>query len=200
MKIPSGISLDQEGQYCIKCFSGPIKRILKGNLTYYQCAACGETSERSLVIDNGIVWRVDKNGIYWHESVGVVIIDEQNKILCLLRQIYPFLYSIPAGHLDIGEKPEAAVKRELKEETGISHVKKLELIKEFDVPGDSCRRGSDDHHWHLYRGRISGVPKILLSDEASSAGWFSFEEIRKLENVAYPLKYIVETFGDSILG
>jgi 8-oxo-dGTP pyrophosphatase MutT (NUDIX family) len=199
MKIPGSVSLDQEGQYCIKCFSGPIKRVLRGNLTYYQCAACGETSERGLVIDNRIVWRVDKNGTYWHESVGVVVINEKNKILCLLRQIYPFLYSIPAGHLDVGEKPDVAAKRELEEETGISHVKKLELIKKFDIPGDSCRRGSDDHRWHLYRGRISSAPEILLSDEASSADWFSLEELKKLGNITYPLKYIVETFGGGLL-
>lgn len=199
MKIPNSVPLDREGQYCIKCFSGPIKRVPKGNLTYYQCVACGETSERSLVIDNHIVWWVDKQGIYWHESVGVVLINEQNKILCLLRQIYPFAYSIPAGHLDVGEKPEVAAKRELKEETGISHIEKFDLIKTFDIPGDSCRRGSDDHRWHLYHGRISSATNILLSDEASLANWFSLEGLGKMKNIAYPLRYIIETFGESLL-
>ncbi|GEM_PF-526652 len=200
MKILSGVPLDHEGQFCIKCFAGPIKRVLKGNLTYYQCAACGETSERSLVIDNHIVWHIDKQGTYWHESVGVVVVNEQDKILCLLRQIYPYSYSIPAGHLDVREGPDAAAKRELEEETGISHVRKFGLIKVFNVPGDSCHRGSDHHRWHLYRGRISGTAKIILSDEASSADWFSLEKLQRLENIAYPLKYIVETLGDGLLG
>ena len=199
MKIPRGIPLDKEGQYCIQCFSGPVKRVFKENLTYYHCSACGKTSERSLVIDNKIVWRIDEQRTYWHESIGVVIVNEKNKILCLMRQIYPFAYSIPAGHLDVGEKPDTAVKRELMEETGISKVENFELVKEFDIPGDSCRRGSDDHHWHLYRGRVSGAVEILLADEASSASWFSMEELGKLKNITHPLKYIVETFGDSLI-
>jgi 8-oxo-dGTP pyrophosphatase MutT (NUDIX family) len=199
MKIPQNILLDKEGQYCIQCFSGPIKRIFKENLTYYHCLACGITSERSLVIDNKIVWRIDEQRMYWHESVGVVLVNEDNKILCLMRQIYPFAYSIPAGHLDVEEKPEVAAKRELAEETGISKVEKFELVKEFDMVGDSCRRGSDDHHWHLYRAKVLGRAEISLADEASSANWFSIEEIKKLKNVAYPLKYIIETFGASLI-
>lgn len=199
MQIPNIIPLDQEGQYCIKCFSGSIKRVYKGQLTYYQCMACGEIRERSLVIDGHIVWYVDEHRTYWHESVGVLLVNEQNKILCLLRKIYPFSYSIPAGHLDIGEKYDVAARRELEEETGISLVEKFKLIKEFDLSGDSCRRGSDDHRWHLYRGVISGAPKIFLSDEALLANWFSLEELKTLNNISFPLKYIVETLGNSIL-
>jgi len=201
MKIPDSIPLDKEGQYCIKCFSGPIKRVFKGGLTYYHCAACGETSERSLVIDNGIIWHIDEQGIYWHESVGTLLINEQNKVLCILRKIYPFAYSIPAGHLDVGENPAAAAaRRELKEETGITHVQNFGLVKVFDIPGDSCRRGSDDHRWHLYRGKISGDATLSLSDEASSANWFSIEELKKLQNIVYPLKYIIQIFGDGMFG
>lgn len=197
MKIPLTISLDKEGQYCFQCFSGQVKRIFKDGLTYYECLACGKISERSLVLDNKIIWWTDKKRQYWHESVGVVVRQEE-KLLCLLRQIYPFAYTIPAGHLDVGEKPECAAMRELKEETGLSG-NKLKLIGEFNLSDDSCRRGSDHHRWHLYRVNIESFMRLKLSDEASIAQWLSLPELRKLKNITHPLKYIVNTFGDSLI-
>ncbi|HLA25776.1 MAG TPA: hypothetical protein VJ028_01290, partial [Patescibacteria group bacterium] len=61
MKIPKTIPFDREGQYCFSCFSPSIKRIFQNNLTYYHCSACNKTIERSLVIDDAIAWRVDKD-------------------------------------------------------------------------------------------------------------------------------------------
>ena len=83
MQIPINISLKQEGQYCIYCFSQKVERIYKNRLTYYHCKSCNKTAERSLVIDNNIVWWVDKQtNEYWHESVGVFVFNsENNKIL-----------------------------------------------------------------------------------------------------------------------
>ena len=196
MKIPSNIDLGRDGQYCIKCFSGPIERVFKGDLMYYKCSACGETSERSLVIDHNVVSWEDKERTYWHESVGVVVINSENKMLCILRKIYPFAYSIPAGHLDTNEKPDKAAQRELAEETGISGIENFQLLKEFDLPGDSCRRGSDHHRWHLYRATVSGSPALQLSEEASSAKWFGLAELKELKSATYPLSYIINTFGE----
>ncbi len=179
----------------MQCFSGPIDRIERENRTYYRCHACSKTSERSIVIDNGITWWTDADGVYHHESVGVVVLNERKEILCLLRTIYPFVYSIPAGHLDAGEEPKKAALRELREETGLSPQSGLELVGEFNLQGDPCRRGSDNHRWHLYKTHIAGTPKLNLCDEASRAEWFSVDKIRALNNAAYPLRYIVDTFA-----
>ncbi len=190
------VPLDKEGQFCILCFSESIEKILKDGRTYYTCHACGKTSERSIVIDNGITWWVDTNGTYYHESVGVVVLNEKKEVLCLLRKIFPFAYSIPAGHLDTGEQPERAALRELKEETGLSPSTLPELIGEFDFHGDPCRRGSDNHRWHLYKAHTECTPQQLhLNDESSRAEWLCVDEIRALNNATYPLRYIVDTFA-----
>jgi 8-oxo-dGTP pyrophosphatase MutT (NUDIX family) len=198
MKIPESIPLDREGQYCIACFKGPIERVHKDNLTFYQCDACGKLSERSIMIDDKIIWWVDAGGTYWHESVGVVVVNKERKILCMLRQIFPFAYTIPAGHLDKGENPMQAAARELVEETGVTVQGPLEHLGDFDIPGDSCWRGCDDHKWHLYRYLLKGEAKIILDDEASEAHWLSIEEIKALDAVTYPLKVIIEKFGLSL--
>lgn len=120
MQIPANVSLKNEGQYCIHCFSRKVERVFQDGLTYYHCRACGKTAERSLVIDKSVVWWIDKKtNEYWHESVGVFVFNSQKKALFFERVIYPFALAIPAGHLDTGEIAEIAVKRELKEETGI---------------------------------------------------------------------------------
>ncbi len=194
MQIPPQISLDQEGQYCLTCLSGPVQRIFRDEKTYYECQACHQVNERSLVIDNTVAWWVDEQRTYWHESVGVLVMNERDEILCILRQIFPFAYALPAGHLDKGEEPKVAAARELHEEIGLAIDTPLEHVGDFDVPGDSCRRGSDHHRWHLYKAKISSKNKFQLSDEASTSRWFSLEDLHQEKKLVFPLKYIVDNF------
>lgn len=197
MHIPKNISLDKEGQYCIECFSKNVKRVFQGDLTYYHCSSCNKTLTRSLVIDNNIVWWVDDRNVYWHESVGVLVVVE-DKLLTFFRKIYPFLYTIPAGHLDKNELPEIAAQRELYEETDIA-VSNLETIKQnFDIPGDSCRRGCDNHRWHLYRIKLASMPNISLSDEAQALRFMTLMELQNELKLTYPLKLFVDKMAEKI--
>lgn len=196
MILPESILLDREAQYCLKCFSGPVQRLKRKNRTYYQCNSCKTISPRSLVIDNKIRWEVDAKRKYWHYSVGVIVRDGQGQILTFLRQLFPFAYTIPSGHINSGEEPLAAAERELFEETGLSNH--LDLIASFDLSGDSCRRGSDDHHWHLYACTFSKTPEVVISDEAEKIEWLSVKEIQQKDNKTFPLDYIIRTFKDKL--
>lgn len=190
-----------EGQYCITCSAASVHKIIKDDKVYYVCKKCGALNERSLVVDNKIVWWVDDDRRYWHESVGVIVVNREKKILCIMRRIFPFALAIPAGHLDTGERPEFAASRELQEEVNLHPKTTLKHLGDFDISGDSCRRGSDDHRWHLYRYRLPNeTVDTALNDEAAEAYWLSLSEIRNsTKSVAYPLKYIVEKFGERLL-
>ena len=197
VKIPDTIPRNREGQYCFACFSPSVKRVFRDNFTYYQCSACNGLLERSLVVDNAITWWVDGENNYWHESVGVLVL-VKNKLLTQLRRIYPFAYAIPAGHLDKDELPENAARRELREETGIT-ASSLEVLKrDFDIAGDSCRRGSDHHRWHLYRVRMSAYPAVRLSDEASQTKWMTLQELKSESQLTHPLRLFVDTMGETL--
>jgi ADP-ribose diphosphatase len=56
-------------------------------------------------------------------AAAVVAVDDRNQV-CLVRQyrhgVQEFLWEIPAGKLDAGERPEVCAVRELQEETGVS--------------------------------------------------------------------------------
>lgn len=193
MKIPNQINLKKNGQYCLKCFNETVERVYKDNLTFYKCNSCGSVLERSLVIDDKINWWVDSERNYFHESSGVVVINEKGQILCLLRQIFPFAYSLPAGHVDANEDPRVSAVRELMEEVGLKDAG-INFISEFDMPGDSCRRGSDNHKWHLYEAKIQSGRQLIINDEASKYDWLYPSEILKLGNITYPLEYVIKKF------
>lgn len=194
MILPNSISLKKEGQYCIHCFLPTVERIYRDAKTYYQCASCRTVAERSLVVDNGIVWWAGHDRVYWHESVGILALDEKKRILTILRKIFPFAYALPAGHLDIGEKPEVAALRELHEETGLSNSV-LRPVAQFDLHGDSCRRGSDDHRWHLFAAMISSKTPIQLNNEVASVEWLDRDTLLAKSNITFPLRHILETYG-----
>lgn len=197
MLVPQSISLTKNAQYCIVCFAETVTRFFENDKTYYRCQTCGAVNARSLVIDDRIVsWR-DEDGRYWHESVGVIIKNNQNKIFCLLRKIYPFAYALPAGHLDVGESAAGAAERELMEETQIE-VNSLIDLGRFAIHGDECRRGCDDHVWNLFLFHQPDNLKPQLSDEASSWEWLSADEILSRDDVTYPLKYIVQHYEAAI--
>lgn len=65
-------------------------------------------------------------------GVGGVIVDHERTIL-IRRGTEPLLgqWSIPGGTIEVGETLEEAVRRELREETGLE-VQVLELIELFD--------------------------------------------------------------------
>lgn len=59
-------------------------------------------------------------------AAAVVAIDGANRV-CVVRQyrhgVQDFLWEIPAGKLDAGERPQVCAVRELKEETGVTAVR-----------------------------------------------------------------------------
>ena len=104
------------------------------------------------------------------------IILENGKVLMLKRAVFPFegYWELPGGHVEYGETVEAAVKREMKEELGVSvTIKKL-----FGVYSNLK---SDPRHHAVSVIYLLKIPKgrIKLSREDSEFKFFSLKEIPK---------------------
>lgn len=194
MKKNADIDTTKEGQYCLKCNSTKIERVFKDGKTYYFCEDCLTTAERTLVIDNAVNWWIDKERNYWHESAGVIVLNEKGEWLIAMRVIFPFAYALSVGgHVDKGENALDVARRETLEEIGLDLPKEdFKFVREFHLPGDSCRRGSDHHLWHLYMTKIDSRKEIHLNDEASNFLWLKPDEIKTRKDIVYPLKYILE--------
>ena len=199
MKLTPDIPCDRDGQYCLDCHAPSVERVEIGGRVQYRCGACGKTLDRSLVIDGAIKWWTDADETYWHESAGVIVVAE-GRILTGMRRIYPFGISVSAaGHVDAGERPEDAAKRELKEEAGI-FVEALEpLLVGYPFDGDSCRRGSDHHLWHLYRARLAVRPEVVLCDETSESAWMTPEEIETETRLTPAFRRFVDVLGVKLI-
>lgn len=121
-------------------------------------------------------------------TVGCVI-EKDGKILLALRNHEPFknCWCLPGGHIDYGETAIDAVKREVKEETG------LQIKPRFFGYYDEI---SKDIKWHavvlIFVSGCSGEIKIQ-EKEVKDIGWFEKEETFKLP-LAFVHKEVLEDY------
>ena len=121
------------------------------------------------------------------------IIEKDNKVLLTKRNVAPYrnYWCIPGGHIDWGEKAEAAVKREVKEETGLDI--KPTFFKYYDEI-------ISDIKWHAvtltFIGKAVGSVKINRK-EVKEFGWFSEKEIKKLKLAFKNKKELEDYFKQS---
>lgn len=109
--------------FCCLCGNAGVEKVKKiNNETLYKCKTCGHSSERFLAWDPGMEQYFNGAGELVHKSVGVILENEDKQILLFKRVKFPFLWTIPAGHLDKGEDYLIAAKRELLEETQITFL------------------------------------------------------------------------------
>lgn len=96
------------------------------------------------------------------------------------RRWYPDCWDLLGGHIEVGESPEQAVRRECREEIAVDlsqlqHVH-LELTDPALVP-----------HAFLVTGWV-GRPTNAAPDEHDALGWFSADDLPSLR-LAHPTYY-----------
>ena len=89
----------------------------------------------------------------------------------------------PAGWLDVGEIPLAAVKREVQEEAGYDFTPTHILGVYSIVRRDLAKAGEEIRHpvKIIFRGVISGEQSPKLADDISETHWFAPEEIEQMD-------------------
>lgn len=195
MKINFPIDKPQDSvaTYCFYCHSSNVELAKEKKFTKFICQSCGKTSDRAIIIDPEIVWWIDPTTKeYWHKSVGVFIFNNKKQFLVFKLQKYPYKYTIPAGHLNRDELPEDAAQREVLEETGLS-INKLSLLGQDDISNDSCRRGSDHHHWFTFRSLSPNTDKLKLNEEGIKPMWVTIQEATKLD-FTVPVRLLFEKY------
>ena len=78
---------------------------------------------------------------YPEPTVGTLIANSKGEILLIKSPKWDVEYSLPGGHIELGETIEEAVKRESKEEVGIDvDFKKVLFVQEAIYPKDFFKR------------------------------------------------------------
>lgn len=98
-------------------------------------------------------------------------------------------WQFPGGELEFGEFIEEALKREIKEELGVEIEVEKFIPKIFEI-----RRKKDNFHglFFVYLCHLkNNNARVVLNNDASEYGWFSIEQIKKLDGLV-GLKEIAE--------
>lgn len=117
-----------------------------------------------------------KNGEFCHPCVGAVIL-KNNQILMMDRQKFPFGWACIAGHIDEGETSLKALIREIKEESGLE-MKCCHLLFEEEI-NNPCRRGTEWHHWYVYKCDVKG-DIVIEKEEAKDMKWVDINKLGEL--------------------
>lgn len=115
------------------------------------------------------------------QAVGAVVHDARGRLLLVLRGRAPSagVWSIPGGKVEPGESREAAVRREVVEETGLS----VEVVGHVGVVERPTGDGGT-FEIHDYTARLLSEPgDALAADDADDVGWFTPAEVRHLDCV-----------------
>jgi 8-oxo-dGTP pyrophosphatase MutT (NUDIX family) len=179
-------------QYCWQCHAPGAYKI-EGERVAYACKKLDEISDRVLIYDPNMQAHFDKQKRLVHESCGVFLVGPSGDLLLFKRRKYPFLLSIPAGHLELGEQPDRCAARETEEEVGI-HVGNLSLLFTGNIVGDRCLGGADIHHWNAYGALIAHDVQAQLDGEGSSWGWYNPTALTR-KNTVQPVIYLLQRPG-----
>lgn len=183
-QLPKMISMNEK--ICFSCKNSKVAEIVKDNKKAYYCPACKKINTRFIDQSREIFSEETKEGTK-HITVSAIV-EKNGKILLIKRRVWPYLYDLPAGHLNKGETPEQGIKRELLEETGLI-CKKSELIYHKEHKDDPCRHGAEIHEWYLFKVRVVNF-ETFNNSEGQSLEWFSKKEALKL-NFPVTTQYLV---------
>ncbi len=112
-------------------------------------------------------------------SAAAIITNENGKVLLLDHVLRTASgWGLPGGFLETGEQPENALKREIREETGLE-IKDVELIRVRTI---------NRHIEILFRAKATGKAEVK-SSEIKDVVWFNVDEIP--ENMSQTQKSVI---------
>lgn len=149
---------------------------------------------RTILEQNGL--RLKPQGPRFEEvhppipTVGGLIFDAAERVLMVRTHKWSDLWGIPGGKIKWGETSEAALARELKEETNLE-VSDIRFVLVQD-----CIHSKEfyrDAHFILlnYTCRCGEVPVVKLNDEAREFRWMTVPEALKMP-LNHPTRRLLE--------
>lgn len=112
-------------------------------------------------------------------TVGGLVFREDGRMLMVRTAKWSDRWGIPGGKIEWGEASEAALRREMWEETGLAVEEvRFVLVQDAIHPPEFYK----DAHFLLlnYTCRVQGFPEVRLNEEAQEFRWVTLQEARTL--------------------
>jgi ADP-ribose pyrophosphatase len=139
----------------------------------YKCAVFRVTEDRA--VDPKTQFEIRRSIVRHCGSAVMMAVDEKKRVLLVRQYRLPaegYLWELPAGRLDAGEKPLQAAKRELIEETGYRAKTWKKLAEFIASPGYVQERMTIFLATDLKAGEATP-----MDDERIEVRWFTKKEI-----------------------
>jgi len=119
-------------------------------------------------------------------TVGALIFNTLGKLFLMKSHKWGGNYVIPGGHIELGESAVDALKREIKEETGLD-IFDIEFIgiQEFIFDPAFWKKR---HFVFLDYACKTNSSEATLNSEGQEYGWFSLDELSKIPVEPYSLR------------
>lgn len=122
-------------------------------------------------------------------TVGALIFNTRGKLFLMKSHKWGGKYVIPGGHIELGEQAIDALKREIKEETGLD-IFDIEFIgiQEFIFDPAFWEKR---HFVFLDYACKTDSSAVTLNSEGQEYGWFSIDELSGLPVEPYSLRALM---------
>ena len=150
-----------------------LKRVLLKNKFHLQPVEPGDNAEPPLA------------------TVGALIFNAKNEVLMICTHKWSGKWGIPGGKIKRGEKAETALRRELKEETGLNITDIKFIIVQDCISSKEFYR---DAHFVLlnYTCKCTAKnPRVVLNEEAREFRWLPLAAAKKLK-LNKPTRILIE--------
>ena len=129
--------------------------------------------------------------LYPEATVGALIVNEVDKVLIVRSSKWNNKYTVPGGHIELGERAEEAIKREVREETGLDvEPVKLLLVQQAIYPKDYHKHEHFLFMDYLCKAKSSEVK--LDGRELQEYLWVTPEDALKLDMEEYTTNFVVK--------
>ena len=159
----------------------------------YKCSLFRVTEDEAVEPKSG--FKIKRSVVRHAGSAVMMAVDDRKRILLVRQYRLPadkYLWELPAGKLDPGEKPLQAAKRELAEETGYKARTWKNLSSFWVSPGYVQEKMTIFLATNLTEGKATP-----MDDERIEARWFTSREVgemirdRKIEDAKTMIGFLM---------
>ena len=129
--------------------------------------------------------------LYPEATVGALVVNATGDVLIVRSSKWNDKFTVPGGHIELGERAEDAIKREVKEETGLDvEPVKLLLVQQAIYP--------KDYHKHEHFLFLDYICKTKSSEvkldgrELQDYVWVRPKDALKLDLEEYTRNFVVK--------